>query len=121
MRLSDCTRKPWQRGGLCAAAVAVALMAFFEMLDRAGWWYQETIWYGGLMWLNYPASELQRLVLNGLHMPRIYDIPLSWRELVVIKAVQWGLAIIWWFLLGVAVTVIWQWLKGNHRRSRSAV
>jgi hypothetical protein len=116
MSLSHCTRKTWQRGGLYAAATAVALMVFLELLNRAGWWYQETIWYGALAWLNYPAVELQRIVLNELQIPRIYDIPLSWRELVVIKATQWGFTIIWWFLLGAAVSTIWQWLKGNRGR-----
>jgi hypothetical protein len=117
MRVSDYVPKVWQRRGLYAAVTALALMVLLELLDRTGWWYQETLWYGGLMWLNYPPSELQRLVLNELQIPRIYDIPLSVRELVVIKATQWVFAIVWWFVLGAAVSTVWRWLTGNRRGS----
>jgi hypothetical protein len=51
-----------------------------ELLSRSGWWYQETIWFRALVYLTYPAGELTPLVLNKLEVPRLDDVPLTWRD-----------------------------------------
>jgi hypothetical protein len=80
MQLHPLTRKVWLRGGLYTAATAALLAIFLELLSRAGWWYQETIWFRALVLLNYPAGELTTVLLHKLEVPRLYDVPLTWRE-----------------------------------------
>jgi len=92
-------------------AAAALLAALLDALKRAGWWYQETIWFRALVYLNYPAGELTKLVLHKLEVPRLYDVPLTWREAIIINVTGWSFGIIWWFLLGAAAAVIWRRLK----------
>jgi hypothetical protein len=54
--------------GLVAAGFFVMLEAVLRALSRV-WWYQETIWYQGLMAVNYPASELSRVLFELLSNP----------------------------------------------------
>lgn len=111
MQLNRRPLKDWQKGGLYTAGASAFLGIFLELLNRTGWWYQETIWFQALVNLNYPAGELKRIVLNKLEVPRLYDVPLTWREAVIINLTDWTFAIIWWFLLGAAVSTVWKRLR----------
>ena len=107
--------KVWQKSALITAGSFLLLSAGLQILGR-WWWYPETIWYRALMWLNVPPAELSRLLLHWLEIPRIYDIPLTWRETLVINSIQYGLAIPWWCLLGAAGSVAWRRIVGRFRR-----
>ena len=109
------TRSVWLKGGLYNAATATLLAVFMELLNRGVWWYQETIWFRALVYLNYPARELTTLVLNNLEVPRLYDVPLTWREAIIINLTGWSFGIIWWFLLAAAASVVWLRLKRPAR------
>lgn len=111
MQLNCRPLKDWQKGGLYTAGASGFLGIFLELLNRTGWWYQETIWFQALVNLNYPAGELKRIVLNKLEVPRLYDVPLTWREAVIINLTDWTFAIIRWFLLGAAVSTVWKRLR----------
>jgi hypothetical protein len=74
--------------------------------------------FGFARWfyLNYPADELATLVLNKLEVPRLYDVPLTWQEAIIINLTGWSFGIIWWFLPGATGSVVWLRLKRSARR-----
>ena len=111
MQLNGRPLKDWQKGGLYTAGAFAFLGILLRLLNRTGWWYRETIWFQALVNLNYPAGELTRIVLNRLEVPRLYDVPLTWREAVIINLTGWTFAIIWWFLMGAAVSTVWKRLR----------
>jgi hypothetical protein len=64
-----------------------------------------------LVLLNYPAGELTTVLLHKLEVPRLYDVPLTWREVIMIHLTGWSLGIIWWFLVGAAASLVWKKAK----------
>ncbi len=84
MKLNTSTLRVWQKGGLFGAGAFLLLAASLWMQTRAGWWYADTIWFRALLFVHYPAPELERVFLNKLHIPRLYDVPLAWHEVAVI-------------------------------------
>ena len=101
--------KRWQKWGLVASGFFVLLEAFLRAL-RLIWWCQETIWYQAVMSVNGPASELSRVLLQHFRVPRMYDTPFGWREVIIFDLTWFGLGAIWWFCLGAAASVARTWL-----------
>ena len=110
--------KTWQRHGHVASCVFVVLEAALRALSQA-WWYQEAIWYRGFMVLSYPASELNRVFLNCLHVPRIYGfgIPMERHEVVIVNVTWFSLGAIWWFCLGAGTSAVWIWFARRFKRN----
>ena len=115
MRFDACIRRASLKSGVYTAATVALLAICLQVLSRAGWWYQGTIWFRALLYLNYPAGELTVLVLRKLEVPRLYDVPLTWRETVITNLTGWSFGIVWWFFLGAAAALVWLRLKGSAR------
>jgi hypothetical protein len=110
--------KIWQRWGLYGVSANLALALVAQTLDRIHWWYQETIWYEILIVVDHPIAEIERVFLNSIHVPRLYDVPLTWRESVIIHATGLVLSSVWWFLLGAVFSVAWAWAAKRIRAAR---
>ena len=110
--------KKWQRWGLYAVGARLAIDLFTYALDRIHWYYQETIWYYALAFVDAPPGRIERAFLNWLQVPRLYDVPLTWREALIIYSSWIFLGYLWWFLLGAAAALIWTWFA--RRRTGTA-
>jgi hypothetical protein len=99
--------KTWQKFGLLTAGSALVLSLALRLLSHV-WWYGDTIWYRALIGLNAPAAKLERMLLIQLGIPRIYGVPLTMSETLIIEMTGIILGICWWFFLGAVGSIIWQ-------------
>src|SRR5215469_1401805 len=81
------------------------LSDFPELLNRARWWY------GGLGEAELPRWRVDDGRTQEARSTAMYDVPLTWREALIINLTGWSFGIIWWFFLGAAASVVWQKLK----------
>jgi hypothetical protein len=105
----------WQRAGLFTAGTALLLAVLLRLLSHV-WWYSGTIWYRALVVLNYPAAGLSSLILDALGIPQLYGVPLPWHETLLIELTNFVLGMIWWFVLGAAISIVWQSMKKRVRQ-----
>ena len=61
--------------------------------------------------VNYPPSVLSNAIFRWLGVPRLYDVPLTWPERVIMFSITWLLGIAWWFLLGATAAMFWQRIR----------
>lgn len=100
----------WQKSGLLTAGTAVLVNGILRSLSHV-WWYQETKWFRALAVLNAPAWDLANFILNRIGVPALYDVPLPWREAVLIELTNIVLGVAWWFTLGAIASIVWRLAK----------
>jgi hypothetical protein len=106
--------KTWQKWGLLSTALFLTLSVILETTGR--WWYQQTIWFSILMTVNYPATKVQRVFLNLIGVPRLYDVSLSLNEKAIMYLSGIVLGSFWWFVIGAVGSTI---LKAMAKRLKS--
>jgi hypothetical protein len=109
--------KTWKKWGFYFVAFYLVLVTILHFVGRR-WFYEETIWYKALVFADYPAYLLYRTLLHRLGIPRIYDVPLSMRESIVMNVIGATVGIAWWFILGVALSTVYQLVDVKLIRSR---
>jgi hypothetical protein len=105
----------WQKWGLRTVLGFTILSVILKLLSRF-WFYQLTVWYQGLVVVNYPPSVTEREILRMLGLPRLYDVPHALHERAIMFLTSWSLSIAWWFFLGAMAALIWQRARVVLRR-----
>jgi hypothetical protein len=107
----------WQKWGGCAAVIFLVIFIILHNLSGV-WWYQDTIWFNVLSYINYPPGKLAVLFLNYLRIPRLFDAHVPWYQDMFMNATWAILGMVWWFFLGSIGYIIWKWiasqLRDNH-------
>src|SRR5258708_7365937 len=85
-------RKMWQRWGAWTALVCTLLFAILTVLSRF-WTIEYTTWAEYLGVLNRPPNVLSRVIFRLLGVPRLYDVPLTLSETLVIFSITWPSAL----------------------------
>ena len=94
----------WGRWGLCFALAVTILSAVLGQVARR-WWIGNTIWYEGLVFLNYPAAIVSDSILHHLRIPRIHDAETPSEQLVILW-VGASTTALWWFCMGAGLALL---------------
>jgi hypothetical protein len=97
----------WKTWGTIVALAHFLVSLVLGQLSRK-WWFYDTVWYPVYAKLNYLPWLAQRWILDGLGVPQIYDMPLSWYEWAVITVSRTVLELSWWFLFGAVAALLAQ-------------